>query len=836
MCTLCAAMNPADLSLSAITHVSEGATSGLWTSIFGGGGTTPAPTPRVSTLDALAGYLVKGYWVDKGGDTRSFTLDADRQITVDLSGLTDAATQYIARAALSAWSDVTGINFVDGVNAQITFDDEDAGAYSQSSTLGSSLQASFVNIEKTWDTDPLSLNSYWLQTYIHEIGHALGLGHGGNYNLSGTFASSAKFSNDSWQATVMSYFAQTENPNTGASYAFTATTMAADILAMQTLYGSNFQTRAGDTVYGNNSNVDGYLGDIFDQWLGGAPRTTAVYIDNNVTMTLFDTGGTDTLDVSGISVSQRVDLNAEAKSDVAGLKGNIIIARGTVIEIAIGGAGNDTMSGNGAQNVLTGGGGADVLDGRAGDDTLFGNDGNDTLSGGAGADLLFGGAGADRFDGGSENDTVSYEASVGGMTIDLAIAGVNTGDAAGDTYVGIETVIAGSGADIIRGASGAELLRGMTGADQIFGRAGNDTLGGGSGDDILYGGQGADALIGGEGRDRADYSDAGSGVTASLGAIAAMSLAASAPLVRTDSFFGSGSGFAAPENGRRGRAPAVVVVGTNEGAGDTFSSIEDMAGSGYNDNLTGDTSSNMIWGNNGNDTLNGAGGDDRLFGGDGADQLNGGLGNDTLSGGTGADAFNGGDGRDLVDYSGEAAGVTANLGASAPAVSRMVAASTTTSFGFVAGGWGVPPVAPPVAPPVTPPAATVDTFVSVEDLAGSNFNDRLTGNSFANAIAGNGGDDVLNGGFGNDTLNGGAGADTFVFNAGTDTVMDFVDNIDTIAIARSLFGSATPTVAQALALATLEGGNIVFHFNDFDTFILTGLTDISALQDDLVFV
>lgn len=793
MCLLCAAMNPTDLAAPAMTHAPVAASSAGWLAVGTGGGRRPAPTPSGSPLDALAGQLVTGFWANQGGQQRSFVLDANRQVTVNLSGLTDFDTNNVARAALSAWSDVTGINFIDSSNAQITFDDEQNGAYSYSQTLGTRLQYSVVNIEKNWDSDPASVNSYWFQTYVHEIGHALGIGHAGNYDGYATFGRDNRFANDSWQASVMSYFSQTENTNTGASYAFTATAMAADILAMQALYGTNFQTRAGNTVYGNNSNVEGYLGDLFDQWLGGADQTTAVYIGNNITMTLFDTGGIDTLDVSGTTIAQRVDLNAEAKSDVAGLKGNIVIARGTVIENAIGGAGNDTLSGNAANNVLTGDSGADILDGRAGNDTLIGGDGDDTLIGGAGADLMFGGSGADRFDGGTEIDTVSYESAIGALTIDLASAGANTGDAAGDSYVGIETIIAGSGDDMLRATSGAEMLRGMDGADQLYGRAGNDTLDAGAGDDVLVGGQGADRLLGGEGRDRADYSDAAAGVTAAL-TTATVGVATSAARARRGASSGS------------------------DGTGDSFSSIEDLTGSAFNDSLTGDAFANTIWGNNGNDTLIGAGGDDILWGGSGSDQLNGGLGDDTLIGGTGADAFIGGEGRDLADFSAEAEAVTANL--------AVTVASAVQAVRGRAGARGTAPT----------PVSTVDTFASIEDLSGSAFNDTLTGDNFANALFGNAGDDRLNGGLGDDSLVGGDGADTFVFNAGVDTVADFLDNIDTLAFARSLFSSVTLTVDDALALATVEGGDIVFRFNSIDTFILAGVTDIAALQDDLIFV
>lgn len=493
MCTLCAALNPADLTAATETHTPEAID--ILSGFSRVRGFTTVTTPAVNTLDTLANYLVSGYWAEQGGQQKSFTLGTNRQVTVDLSGLADAATRYVARAALSAWSDVTGINFVDSANAQITFDDEDSGAYSYFQTMGTSIQYSVINIEKNWDSDPVSINSYWFQTYLHEIGHALGLGHAGSYNGSATWGRDNNFTNDSWQATVMSYFSQTENTSTGASFAFTATAMAADILAMQTLYGSNFQTRAGDTVYGNNSNVTGYLGDLFDQWLGGSAETDAIYIGNNITMTLFDTGGIDTLDVSGTSIAQRVDLNSEAKSDVAGLRGNIIIARGTVIENAIGGSGNDTLAGNGAANSLTGGIGADWLDGRGGNDTLLGGIGNDTLIGGAGADLLVSGQGNDRFEGGSETDTVSYDGTTESLRIDFARPGLNAGAALGDSFAGIESIISGDGFDFLFGNRKANIFNGMGGDDQIFGRGGSDWLDGGLGNDALTGGGGSDTFI-----------------------------------------------------------------------------------------------------------------------------------------------------------------------------------------------------------------------------------------------------------------------------------------------------------------------------------------------------
>ena len=103
-------------------------------------------------------------------------------------------------------------------------------------------------------------------------------------------------------------------------------------------------------------------------------------------MTLYDSGGIDTLDLSTDSTNQRVDLRPEGFSNVYGLTGNLIVARDTLIENYIAGSGNDVVIGNAVTN---------YLEGRDGDDDLRGSGGNDILEGGAGTDRLDGGAGMD---------------------------------------------------------------------------------------------------------------------------------------------------------------------------------------------------------------------------------------------------------------------------------------------------------------------------------------------------------------------------------------------------------------------------------------------------------
>jgi Ca2+-binding RTX toxin-like protein len=449
---------------------------------------------------------------------------------------------------------------------------------------------------------------------------------------------------------------------------------------------------------------------------------------------------------------------------------------------------NDTLIGDANTNVLRGNQGADVLNGMGGFDYadygisksgitaslansaintgeasgdtyisiegLIGSKFNDTLIGDGGNNNLRGGLGADVLNGGGGFDYAEYVNATSGITASLANPAINTGEAAGDTYISIEglrgsnfndTLIGDSNNNNLRGGLGADVLNGGAGFDNagynnsttgvraslanpasntgeaagdtyisiegLIGSAFNDTLIGDSHDNILRGDLGADVLNGGGGFDYASYSNSATGVRASL---------------------------------------ANPASNTGEAAGDTYTSIEGLIGSKFNDTLIGDGNDNFLRGGLGADVLNGGGGQDyadyidspvgltvslanpsintgeaagdtytsieKLRGSNFNDKLIGDAHDNTLRGGLGADTLNGGAGFDFASYAGSAAGLTASL------------ASPASNTGEAAG----------------------DTYISIEGLRGSNFNDKLTGDAH---------DNFLQGELGADTLNGGAGFD-----------------------------------------------------------------------------
>lgn len=236
------------------------------------------------------------------------------------------------------------------------------------------------------------LGQYPFETFLHEMGHALGLDHMGNYNGAGN--NTPICYQDSSVYSIMSYFGPEHRSGEGqvawADWVGSdgrlyspQTPMLSDILAIQTVYGADTTTRTGDTVYGFNANVSGDLAAIYDFAQNAHPI-----------LTIYDAGGVNTLDLSGYSTSSTINLNSGSFTSCNAMTNNIAIAYNTAIQNAIGGSGNDVITGNVLNNLINGGSGQDtnVCSGLASDykvclsadgllvkDKVSARDGTDTL-------------------------------------------------------------------------------------------------------------------------------------------------------------------------------------------------------------------------------------------------------------------------------------------------------------------------------------------------------------------------------------------------------------------------------------------------------------------------
>ena len=560
-------------------------------------GNVPPPGGGDTSLDQMAEYLTDGYWQDRGSARRSFNTVSDNEMTVDLDALT-AGGRQLARWALEAWEMVADLSFREvSVGADIVFDDNESGAFASSRMSGGRILDAEVNVSTDWVQDfGDAIDDYTFSTYIHEIGHALGLGHQGDYNGNAVYGQDETFSDDSWQVSVMSYFSQADNTSVSASEATPISTMMTDIIAIQTLYGTpdtETSATAGATVWGAGSTLDGYWGDYFAEIAGEGSSTT--YDGGTVSFTIYDVSGMDLVDLSFSGGNDRIDMRAEQFSDVDGLIGNVGIARQTVIENLIAGAGNDTITGNDVANSIDGAAGADTIKGGLGDDTLQGGGGADTLDGEAGADYLEGGLGDDNLTGGDGADTVQ--------------GGAGSDSIYGNS--GVDFIEAGDGHDFVSGGFSTDEIHGNGGRDELQGRSGADTLYGGAGDDSLYGSQGIDELHGG------DDDDEMYGATAS------------------DMLYGDGGNDTM--YGSQGRDELHGGEGRDSMSGGTGA-----------DTLYGDGGNDKVYGNASADTAYGGAGDDSLYGGTGADELSGDAGNDLLAGQKGGDTLTGGAGNDTL--------------------------------------------------------------------------------------------------------------------------------------------------------------------------------------------
>lgn len=416
-----------------------------------------------------------------------------------------------------------------------------------------------------------------------------------------------------------------------------------------------------------------------------------------------------------------------------------------------GGDGDDDLAGGARNDFLYGGAGSDILKGDEGSDELYGEEGNDTLTGGVGADKFYGGYGL---------DTVSYINATAAIKLNLTSGGTS-GEALGDSYSSIESVIDSNFNDVITGNSANNLFISGGGNDLIIGGAGLDSYKAfetpfvtSFGVSIAYGSEALGLL-------------AQAGILlSSLAATSAVSLRQTSSGFEydilssievfggtsgqdllsgdvTDNFYlGSGGSDALLGGGGFDYAvytdlSSSIIANLNTGevnkgftGSDTLSSIEGIIGTALDDNISGNSANNRLIGGAGNDGIGGGVGNDQLEGGLGNDLLSGGAGNDVLAGGLGGDLLDGGLGIDTVLHNRSTAGVYADL---LKNKGSMLLLNGVEQAGSDSIG---------------------DRYLNIENLSGSKYGDYLKGDLASNIIEGREGDDEILGCDGDDRLYG----------------------------------------------------------------------------------
>lgn len=626
------------------------------------------------------------------------------------------------------------------------------------------------------------------------------------------YLNNATWTYDRQQYSVMSYF---DGIDVGETSRWSASTpLMADIEAVIRRFFSavdaegartyqHIDLNTGDNVYGFGAALAGY-------------KLTSSGMQHDIGFAIHDTGGTDTLDFSGSTAGTILDLRAGQFSSVNGHSNNVSIFAGHnsdetdyYIENGIGSSYNDILIGNDGDNVLDGRYGGDRMAGNGGDDVYFvdslddivreeANGGNDTVILLSRNLKIRSIANVEHIIYANESTLQPGDAGGGDRPVfgDNTLTSIIFGDNGNNTLDG------GGGGDTIFGQGGDDLIIG--GRDSLASRDINNTINvadledqteSDDGNDTLYGGRGNDTILGGQGNDILDGGDGDDTLSGQDGV----------------DIFRGGAGVDTVDFSKESPFQLLVNLATNvasggTASGDTFYSIENLIGSDDRiDRFIGTNAANHFWGQGGGDYFNGGGGNDILDGGNDGDILYGEAGNDTIIGGAGQDYLDGGAGIDTVVYAGSSDSVTIDLangtanGGDGDGPVQIVGRGTLIKHdilsGFenavgssfddriignaqanelsggagddiLTGGRGADRLNGGAGSDtadysdatnglrltLTGRGSGGDRYVSIENLAGSGFNDHLTGNGAANVLTGQGGNDRIAGGGGDDTL------------------------------------------------------------------------------------
>lgn len=693
----------------------------------------------IDTGDAEVNVMVDGLLMDSAytaGTVITYTFALSSTLDNTWSEM-DPEMVARAREHLAHFTELTGIQTVEITDEA----DQDVNLYfganaSVSTAYVINHRGGILFAAKPTQTDPTP-GTYSDHILLHELGHALGLAHGHVAD-----ALPPEYQGYDW--TVMSYRAHPDSTSLVFAGRGPETWMLADIATLQYQFGANFAFNAGDTVY---------------TW---SPTTGETFIDgvsqgrgssNDIYRTVWDGNGTDTYDLSSYHGGVVVDLAPGRFSTLSTVQlarlgkdpaGKALYASGNVanaylfesdtrslIENAIGGRGNDHLTGNQSGNVLIGGGGADRLDGGQGDDRLIGD-------GGTAHGLSAAMYGLALNTGSTTGQSLKLTGATGlprtALTFELVIKL--------DTASATQWFLAAPGFQLMFDPSnaGAPGLWVFVDGSSTYSSIAMSELADGAAHRVSFTWDGTTGEF-------AHYLD---GVSVKTGTAFKTGAVLSATGTGNISFDPEGGTFGDLRLYDRALSAQEVYDGAGLTIADGATSdglvlnwqvaadgtIVDAAG-GTAPTITGaPQASALLSATEAGDVLLGGDGDDSLTGGAGDDIVTGDLGDDTFytSAGDGNDSYDGGDGRDQILFDSLQTAVIADL-------------SAGNASGADIGS---------------------DTLTGIEDLTGGAAADILTGSASDNRLSGLAGADVISGGDGSDTLLGGDAADRLHGNGGND--------------------------------------------------------------------